>query len=239
MMKLNILSLFSLVLFLCTTGAIGQRIVVHDPTIAAKDGEPKLPVAIERIYETQILPPVRKKLVSDTCSDSPTVTGTVNGSFTNSGVRQTAVFYQFCETGNGLGKVGLAVIEYGRIIGSFVQDSGWAFSIGKVSDVNRNGLDEIALEFGGGMHQGQGGTGVSIYEFKNNMPVEIGWYQSSKFTDSDATTAWALTAKPGKHPVFFRQKYISTGKNKWRRSGANAAFKLKKIDGGNDFEEVK
>ncbi|KXJ98552.1 MAG: hypothetical protein UZ17_ACD001002621 [Acidobacteria bacterium OLB17] len=226
--------------FIFAAGAFAQgTIVVHDPMLPAKDGEAKPPRSIEKIYETKILPPVRKKLVSDSCSDSPTFTGAVNGSFTKAGARQTAVFYQFCETGNGLGMVGLAIIENGRLVSSFVQDSGWAFDIGRVADVNRNGLDEIALEFGGGMHQGEGGTGVSIYEFKDGKPVELGWYQSSKFTETETTAAWRLTAKPGKRPIFYRQKYVMNRAGKYRRSGANKAFKLEELEGGNEFEEVK
>ena len=238
-MKAKHLSIVISLLVLFVSAAFGQRIVVHNPTLPAKDGPDEPPKAIAKLYETKSLPPVAKKLVSDNCANSPTYTGAVEGSFTGAGAKQTAVFYQFCETGNGLGWVGLAVIEKGKVVASFVQDSGWAFSIGKVADVNRNGLDEITLEFGGGLHQGEGGTGVSIYEFKNDKPVELGWYQSSKITDTEATTAWVLTARPGKTPVFYSQKYLSKGNDKWRRSGANKVYRLKKLDGGSDFEEVK
>lgn len=229
-------------LFLLLAGtAFTQRMVINDPTLpsATRDSEPEPPKAIAKLYETKILPPVRKKLVSDGCSDSPTFTGLVDGAFTKAGTKQTAVFYQFCETGNGLGWVGLSIIEKGKVVANFVQDSGWALSIGKVADVNKNGLDEIKLEFGGGMHQGQGGSGVSIYEFKDDKPVEIGWYQATKFDESETTTAWVLTAKAGKTPVFYSQKYLSAGNNKWRRSGANKIYRLKKLDGGSSFEEVK
>jgi len=238
-MKVKHLSIAVSILVLFAAAVFGQRIVVHDPTLPAKDGDSEPPRSIAKLYETKILPPVAKKLVSDGCANSPTYTGAVTGSFTRAGSKQTAVFYQFCETGNGLGWVGLAIIEKGKLVASFVQDSGWAFSIGRVPDVNRNGVDEVVLEFGGGMHQGEGGTGVSIYEFKDNKPVELGWYQSAKITDTEATTAWVLTAKPGKTPVFYLQKYLSKGNDKWRRTGANKVYRLKKLDGGNDFEEVK
>lgn len=231
--------LLAALLSLCSIIAFGQRVVIHDPTLPVKDGVPEPPKSIAKIYETKILPPVRKKLVSDSCADSPVYNGAVDGSFTKAGAKQTAVFYQFCETGNGLGWVGLSIIEKGKVIANFVQDSGWAFGIGKVADVNRNGFDEITLEFGGGMHQGEGGTGVSIYEFKDNKPIELGWYQSSKLTDTEATTSWVLTAKPGKKPVFYSQKYVLGRRDKWIRSGANKVYRLKKLDGGNSFEKVK
>ncbi len=240
-MNIRHISTVSLTLLLLTAGAFAQRVVIHDPTapLTRRDAPEDPPRAIAKIYEKSILAPVRKKLVSDDCSDSPTYTGSVSGSFTKAGANETAVFYQFCETGNGLGWVGLAVIEKGKVVANFVQDSGWALSIGRVADVNRNGVDEITLEFGGGMHQGQGGSGVSIYEFRDDKPVEIGWYQATKFDESETTTAWVLTAKPGKTPVFYDQKYLSAGNGKWRRSGANKVYRLKKLDGGNDFEEVK
>jgi len=238
-MKVKHLSLAVSILMLFVAAAFGQRIVVHDPTKPASAGSDEPPKSIAKLYETKILPPVAKKLVSDDCANSPSYTGSVSGSFTKAGAKQTAVFYQFCETGNGLGWVGLAIIEKGKVVASFVQDSGWANSIGKVADVNQNGLDEVTLVFGGGMHQGEGGLGVSIYEFKNDKPVELGWYQAEKFTDTETTAAWTLTAKPGKTPVFYRQKYLSLGNDKWRRSGANKVYRLQKLDGGNDFEEVK
>ena len=238
-MKVKHLSIAISILAFLVPAAFGQRIVIHDPTLPASGEQVEPPKSIAKLYETKVLPPVRKKLVSDGCPDSPEYTGSVEGAFTRPNSVQMAVFYQFCQTGNGLGWVGLAIIEKGKVVSSFVQDSGWALSIEKVLDVNRNGLDEIVLEFGGGMHQGEGGTGVSIYEFKNDKPVELGWYQSSKFDASDTFTSWKLTAKPGKTPVFYNQKYISTGNDKWRRSGANKVYRLKKLDGDNGFEEVK
>ncbi|MBX3281313.1 MAG: hypothetical protein KF756_02435 [Acidobacteria bacterium] len=240
MKALSVFPAFAAV-FLFSLATFGQTIVVNDPTLPlpTRDSPDDPPASIAKIYTNKILPPVRKKLVSDGCSDSPTFTGAVDGSFTKAGTRQTAIFYQFCETGNGLGWVGLAVVEKGKVVANFVQDSGWAFSIHRVADVNRNGLDEIALEFGGGMHQGEGGTGVSIYEFKNDKPVELGWYQATKFTDSDTTAAWVLTAKTGKTPVFYTRKYLALKNNKWRRSGARKVVKFKPLDGSSDFEAVR
>ena len=118
-----------------------------------------------------------------------------------------------------------------------MQDSGWAFGINKVDDVNRNGLDEIALEFGGGMHQGESGTGLSLIEFKDGKPAEIGFYVSARITDTEAMTAWKLTAKPGKKPVFYRQKFVSAGSDKWRAAGKSVVYKLERTE--SEVEEIK
>ncbi len=235
-MKGNFLIISTLAFILGTGTAFGQRIMVHDPTVQGHESvEPS--TATAKVYESRVLPPVRKKIVSEGCPDSLEFAGEVKGSFTRRNSDQTAIFYQMCQTGNGLGWVGLAVIENSKVVANFVQDSGWSFGIGKVADVNRNGLDEITLEFGGAMHQGQGGIGVSIIEFKNGKPVEIGWYQAAKLVDSEISTAWILTAQPGKTPVYYRQKVVAGKNNKWRRIGPNSVFRMKRLE--SVFEEVK
>lgn len=51
-----------------------------------------------------------------------------------------------------------------KVISSYVAESGWTLGITVLPDINQNGFDEFALYYSGGMHQGQGGTGVDILE---------------------------------------------------------------------------
>ena len=210
-------------------------VVVNDPTKTA--AEIKLSTVDETIFNRDALPRVRRQIATDVCTESAEVAGGVSGAFTKGGPKQTLVFYQFCQTGNGLGWVGLVLIEDGKVIGNYISDGGWSANIGVVPDINQNGLNEFTLAYSGGMHQGQGGTGVDLMEFSGGHPKGIGWYKAEEYADTQATTVWKLTAKPGKTPIFYRQKYFSGEGEKWRRVGGNLAFKLGKAY--SKFEAVK
>ena len=109
--------------------------------------------------------------------------------------------------------------------------------INSIADLNANGLDEFSLSFGGGMHQGQGGIGVDIMEFAGGKPRSIGWFQGEKIMDTETESAWKVTVRTGKTPVFYRQKYVANSRGKLIKMGANSVFKLKKVESG--FEEIK
>lgn len=205
--------------------AFSQTVVVHDPAAGYETGPG--PAGLE-VMEKSVLPKVRKKLVTDACTDGYEFKGAVRGSFSRAKSQQTLVFYQFCETGNGLGYVGIALLENGKVVGSYVADSGWAMRIKRLPDINRNGLDEFLLYYGGGMHQGRGGIGVDIVEFSNGAPKGMGWFQAETITDTESDWGYKVTVKTGKTPVFYRQKYMND-EGKWRKTGANARFALKKV----------
>jgi hypothetical protein len=95
-----------LLLALLLTGAIvtyGQgSVVVNDPTKTAV--ESKMTTAEEAIFNRDALPKVRKAISTDVCEESAEVAGVARGSFTKAGAKQSLVFYQYCQTGNGLGQ---------------------------------------------------------------------------------------------------------------------------------------
>jgi hypothetical protein len=217
----------AIALYLFTVPAFGQAvIVVHDPTLPFVDA-PALSDDDAALMEKSVLPKVRKKLVSEGCSDSYELTGFVEGSFSRAHAKQTLAFYQFCETGNGLGNVGIALLEDGKVVGSYVAESGWAYSITRLPDVNQNGLDEFTLAYSGGMHQGEGGIGVDIVEFTKNGPRGLGWFHAEAITDTESDWGYKVTVKKGKTPVFYRQKYRSTEGSSWMKIGKNTRFALK------------
>ena len=225
---------FSAVLLFAAGAAAQTAVVVHDPTKVSPAA--KLTPAEQAVFN-KALPAVRKKISEEACSESVDVSGVVQGSFTAAGAKQTLVFYQYCQTGNGFGFAGLVLIENGRVIGNFFADTGWTMEIVRVADLNGNGLDEFTLAYSGGMHQGHGGVGVDLMEFADGTPKGIGWYKSEEFDDTQASSAWKLTAKPGPVPVFYRQKFTSRDGNKWRAVGAATVFKLGKAI--SNFEAVK
>lgn len=216
--------------------SLGQgTVVVVDPTVTPKEN--KLSAADQRLVDRNALPKFKSQYESDTCPVELEAAGFVSGAFTKAGAIQKLAFFQVCQTGNGLGIVGLVLIENGKVTGIYASDSGWSVDIGVLPDINKNGIDEFTLSFGGGMHQGQGGTGVDIMEFSGGVPKGIGWFKSEEFTDVDVSNAWRVTAKPGKTPVYYKQKFSAVSENKWRRVGATTPLKLGKAIG--TFEVVK
>ena len=208
------------------SAARAQTVVIYDPTQTMT--ETKMTRAEQGVFDSVVLPAARRAVGRDVCEADISQSGVARGAFTKAGAEQALVFYQYCQTGNGFGQVGLVLIEGGRLVGNFMADAGWTVDIGKIADTNKNGLDEFYLVYSGGLHQGQGGTGVDVMEFTAGAPRGIGWYQAEKFDETQATTAWALSVKPGLKPVYYRQKYISGEGEDYKPQGKAAAFVLGK-----------
>jgi len=221
---------------LAANAASSQIVVVHDPTKTSP--VTKLTAAEKRIFERDALPPVRKMIKSEVCEESLQDAGVVRGAFTAASKRQSLIFYEYCQTGNGFGWNGLALIEGDKVVGNFVSEGGWGVDIALVPDINQNGILEFTLAYSGGLHQGIGGTGVDLMEFSDGLPVGIGWYKAEEFGPTGATNSWKLTAKPGKTPAFYKQKYSSGEGKRPRPVGRNAVTKLDAVFVSR-FEPVK
>lgn len=225
-MKTFLALLFSL--FVTVSAAFAQtNVLINDPRAELPTTE--LSTSDKLIVERDALPKVRKKLASEVCVEEFEAAGMVTGSFSKKGASQKLVFYQFCQTGNGLGMVGLVLIDGEKVIGNYTSDGGWSVGVTVLPDINQNGLNEFALHYSGGMHQGQGGTGVDIMEFSAGGPGGIGWFQADAFFDEADSIGWKVSVKKGKVPVFFHEKYTARDEGKWRKSGKTARFSLKKV----------
>lgn len=211
-------------------GALAQTpILINTP--GEEDMSPDLTKADKSLIERAALPKVRKKLAGDACEESFEAAGVVEGAFSKPDAKQRLVFYQFCQTGNGLGWVGLILMENNRVIGNYVADVGWSVGFKVLPDINQNGLNEFALYYSGGMHQGSGGTGVDIDEFGPAGPKGLGWFNAESFTDTGPVLGYRVTVKPGPTPVFYRERYVQNSAGKWRRTGASTPLKLQKAVG--------
>lgn len=213
-----------------------KTVVVIDPTIPTADVGTVATATNQEEIDRVALPKLKARYENDGCTVNLELAGETSGSFTKVNSKETIAFYQVCQTGNGLGVVALVVTENGKVTGIYGSDSGWSFDLGSLPDIDSNGLDELTLSFGGGMHQGKGGVGVEIVQFKSGLPMVLGWFQAEELTDTEPTAAWRVTAKTGKIPVYYRQKFVSNDGKRWRRSGANAVFKLTK--GTSKYEAV-
>ena len=207
-----------------------QTVLVNDPQNSAAPA--KISERDESLIKQQILPKARQKWTSETCEEAFNPIAAVSGAFTKAGAKQTLVFYEFCQTGNGFGNNGLVLIEDGKIIGSYAGEGGWALDLKRLPDINQNGLDEFAVYYSGGMHQGEGGSGVDILEFSGANNIKgIGWFQADSYGEAKGDYGYKITVKPGASPIFYREKYVSVSENKYRKSGKTAPLKLGEIVG--------
>jgi hypothetical protein len=224
--------LFSFLIAFCflAGGAFAQTpVVINDPT---KDDKSATPTAAEEnLIKRNVLPKVRKIWSSEVCTEDFTIAGAAKGAFFKPNAEQTLIFYQYCQTGNGFGNNGLVLMENGRITASYFSEGGWAMDLKRLPDINQNGLDEFLVYYSGGMHQGQGGTGVDIMEFSAAGIRGLGWFQADSFGEETGDFGYKVSVKPGKTPIFYREKYVSNDQNKWRKTGKIAAFKLGKAYG--------
>lgn len=233
----NIVFLVLLFVVVAIPVSAQKALVVYDATLELLDELSVLPDAEQAVYEQSVLPKLKAKYQSDTCSVEPELAGEVSGKFTKKGVVQKAAFYQVCQTGNGLGTVAVVIFENNKLVGIWGDESGWSLQINTIADLNGNGFDEFTLSYSGGMHQGEGGVGVELMEFGGGKPRSMGWFQGEKFMDTETESGYKVTVRTGKTPVFYRQKYVANSRGKLMKSGANAVFKLKKVE--TSFEEVK
>lgn len=187
----------------------------------------KLSAADEAVFNSGVAA-AKLKVSKDTCEPEIDIAGFATGAFTKAGAKQTIVFYQYCQTGNGFGWAGLVLIDGGKLSGNYLAEAGWTVGIGAVADINKNGLDEFTLAYSGGMHQGMGGTGVDLFEFSGGSPKGLGWYKAEEFGPTETVSVWKLTAKPGAMPSFFKQKFTSRENSAYRKIGTNAPTKLGK-----------
>ena len=220
-------SAFIFVLLFVTGGFGQQTVVINDPTIPEKARD--ISASDKNLIDRDVWPVMRKKYEGESCTPEFESYDVITGSFTKPKSNQTLIFIQVCQTGNGFGIAGLALIEDGKVIGLYGADeAGWVAGAQALPDVNQNGLDEFALYWSGGIHQGEGGVGVDLMEFSGNALHPLGWFQSEGFSNDRPSFGYKVSVKKGKLPVFLRQKYLSNDSEKWRPSGRPAVFKLGK-----------
>jgi hypothetical protein len=222
-----LLSLFS-------AAAAQTPVVIHDP--ASNASQPARSESVERFVMDRLLPKARAKWAeADHCTGSDlNVVGFADGSFTKAGASQQAVVYELCQTGNGFANNGIAIVEGGRVVAHFAVEGGWNLDVLRVPDINRNGRDELAIETGGGMHQGYTGTSVTVLEVTETAAKELGVFVvytnecETPAADKYCDRSYRLTATPGPKPVFFKQKFVNRGtdeKPRWAASGKPAMAK--------------
>jgi hypothetical protein len=217
----------------CVSAFSQGSVVINDPTVkdpnAINDDKYKLSAAEQSVMDKNVIPKARVRFKDCRDDEAIVIAGRHTGSFTKEGAEQTVIFYQYCQTGNGLGTAGLVLLENGKLIANFVAaEAGWADDSAVLPDIDQNGVDEIQLYYSGGMHQGAGGTGADIFEYSAGKLKGIGWYQADGYEEVGPQWAWKVTVNPGATPVFFKQKYLGNAAGKWRKTGRVLPLKLGK-----------
>ena len=203
-------------------------VVLYDPLV--KPPDVTFSPADEALVKEKLVPAVRSRWSEfDGCDGSNlNVVGAIDGSFTKTGTKQRAIVYELCQTGNGFANNGLAVIENGAVVAHFAEEGGWDLEVSRSPDLNKNGLDEIVIETGGGMHQGYTGTSVTVLEVTPSAITVFGTFlaytnecenhASNKYCDR----TYKLTATAGAKPTFLSQKFTNRGtdeKPRWIAAG--------------------
>lgn len=203
-------------------------VMLYDPL--AKVFESNHTDADETIVKERLVPKAAARWADDeSCSGANlNIVGAVDGSFTGAGLRQRAIVYELCQTGNGFANNGVAVIEGGRVIVHFVEEGGWNLEVRKAPDINRNGRDELIIETGGGMHQGYTGASVTVLELSPFAAVQLGLFLAytneceSLAPNRYCDRSYRLTAVRGTRPAITSQKFLNRGteeRPRWVASG--------------------
>lgn len=220
-------------------------VVLYDPV--SKLPERGHTDAEEKIVRDKLVPKAAARWSEIEACDggSLNIIGAVDGSFTKAGAKQRVLLYELCQTGNGLANNGLAVIENGRVVAHFAEEGGWNLEIARVPDLNRNGRDELAVETGGGMHQGYMGASLTVMELTESAAADIGVFLvytnecEVPVADKYCERSYKLTAAAGAKPSFMVQKFTNRGDDqKPRWVAAGKPLRAKRLAGVTSKYEV-
>lgn len=231
-MKLNFALLFLFLNLLTISIQAQTSVTIYDPA----KGELKADFTDEESEQLKnaIDPLLKKVIAEDTCSGDFQITNATDGAFTRRRAKQRAFLYEYCQYGNGFSYGGIAVTENGKIVANHYFSGGWQMEFWSLPDINNNGLNEMAIHWSGGMHQGKIGTAIIVLEDGSGRLAEIGATQASwSECDGDNSSLkcgydWKITARKGAKPVFYHQKMTGGDGKKWRVAGKSMAVKFEK-----------
>lgn len=222
---LTVKFLFAILVLLSTiTAVFAQRTqpqLVYDP---ANDGASDSPAAETELVRNAVLPAAKNAYEIGDCDENLKVIGRAEGAFTRRGAKQTAYLFEYCSIGNGMANNGILITENQKTAALYTFDGGWAYGFSRLPDMDSNGLDEMAIHWAGGMHQGQISSATVVVQATPTKLYEIAAMQNSwSVCDGETKTlkcgyAYKITVWRAIAPVFQRTKMIGEGK-KWRAVG--------------------
>lgn len=233
---MNALLVLSFLVLTTTQGPRSASVPVYDGR--SLSGSPDRLVGfknVEKFFKREIVSAARRawRGKSDRCDsgNDARIIGTRKGSFTKPNSNQVVILYQFCSTAHNFALDGIAITEANRVVAHVIYEGAWDAAVGVLPDINRNGLSEIIID-SRGTNMGETSAGISIIELSGKTITKFG--QSATYSDSCGATsasgaeAYALYAKPGTLPVFYRAAFERSCKRnaKWRKSATLGRLSL-------------
>jgi hypothetical protein len=184
----------------------------------------------QRVFETQIVQAAKKHFPDDgTCNDDPLMLDTAKGAFTRPRAVQKALIYRYCSTGASFGRIGLAILENGALVRHDAFEEGVRYALGRMPDLNRDGVDELILATGG-TQMGETWQSATVVELGTGKPRQL--VQFDAYRDNcgslearKSVTAWLTFAAPGRTPRFSQQAFTGACESKLSALKASGAAK--------------
>ncbi len=195
------------------------------------DARPKLSDSEHELLKETILPAARtfwKKHYPEGVYENFRPLTAFRGSFTESGVDQRLILYQY-EPADNTGKYGIVVLQGGRQVCHYGFEDCALSNFRMLPDLNENGCSELAFD-SWSMHQGYRHGAVLVITLGAKDMKPLGW---TEIADDDLNTnrcfKFVITARRGTLPQFYSQRYQKV-RDKWTSKGKQQAIKLSKQD---------
>lgn len=186
---------------------------------------------------------IKEKFGERYCSEGEdqelSLNGIAEGAFTKPSTQQKAYLYTLCSTGSShFGVGGIMIFENGRVVTHYTYgENGLDSGLLKIADINKDGMDELAL-IDGQTHQGYSNGSFSLVEFPNGKLNFIGltevYSDNSGAAEDDnkiLAEASVISVEPGATPVFYKDSYEQKGSSKnWTPVKKAEKFSLNKME---------
>lgn len=177
----------------------------------------------------------RENSANEDVSSDLNVYTVLDGSLTKPKSSQKAYFYHICWSEGGkyataLG--GIAVVERQKAVSHFIYSGISGFeNIRVLPDINQNGLSEVVLGFASKIDGLLIGRSIGLFEIGANKIIILGETTTSDMTE-DGETAYKISAKVGKTPVFYHEAFFDkseSDKSNWQIKKKRKDFRLIKL----------
>lgn len=147
----------------------------------------------------------------DGCGDDLMLLDAATGSFLRPRAVQKALLYRFCSTGHNMGYAGIAIFERGTLVRHEVFAGGAEFAIGKMPDLNLDGVDELLIA-NGGTNMGQTWTNAIIYQMGSKPTQFVASFDAyydycGTLEQVKPVQAWKTYVEMGKQPRLYQQEF--------------------------------
>lgn len=147
----------------------------------------------------------------NTCDNELEILDAATGAYLRPRAVQKAVLYRFCRFARQLGYSGLAIFENGALVRHEVFEGGSEFALGKMPDLNRDGLDELLISYSG-INTGEDWMVADIVQLDGSLTrrmTSFDGYQGfcASLEPVKLSKAWKTYVEVGATPRFYQQEF--------------------------------